>query len=622
MSESRRHTRPGAAAAGEQAGAPMPSVRIVDLVVDQIALRLGDVPPEQGGALLGSPDGDLVTAFIHDADAATSGVIYHNTDWLIHEIERVEQNTAARFKGIVHSHPQGTPVPSGQDRGEYALSLRMNPELPRYLAPIVTHDVSSAPRGHELIFRRARMSFFGMSLREGEPVLQRLHPRVIPLMRMLERAGIAPDAEPALVRYDGALLLATNARIPDLGAASMLFGTDFPTTPPIVMPHDAAAPVSMPWDLGVRTLDRLDRAIRDVREARRSARHGRGKPSSGRAPQPQPGVSEPAPKAEAADAAEPDTLYARSTGLLSRTLSDRRALIVGAGSVGSYLAEALTRSGVGSFTLVDPERVEPENLGRSAYRVDDVGRSKVAALADLILAINPRAAVDVHPVALEALSGEDLSSITAASDLVVAATDDNAAQERLGHFAYWERRPAVFPALYRGAAGGEVVSVFDELPCWSCSTGGVRKATRAGDEPQRATDYGTGRLVSEPGLLVDVQHVASAAAKIALGLLHEPGQDVSTARFVAGMREAGRNFVAFANEPDYWIFPSVLGSSLGQYAFQSIWLETERDPACPVCGDPQGRTDPRSYRAPTASLEAINDMHRVASTQGEKIAHD
>ena len=71
---------------GVRAEAPLAPVRIADFVVDRIAERIGGVPPEQGGALLGLPGADYVTAFVHDADATATGVVYHNTDWLIREI--------------------------------------------------------------------------------------------------------------------------------------------------------------------------------------------------------------------------------------------------------------------------------------------------------------------------------------------------------------------------------------------------------------------------------------------------------------------------------------------------------------------------------------------------------
>src|ERR1700759_4481648 len=91
-------------------------VRVADFVLDAIAARIGAVGPEQGGALVGLPGLDYVPGFIHDADAATTGTRYQNTDWLIAAIGAREAATAARFKGIVHSHPRGMPVPSGQDQ--------------------------------------------------------------------------------------------------------------------------------------------------------------------------------------------------------------------------------------------------------------------------------------------------------------------------------------------------------------------------------------------------------------------------------------------------------------------------------------------------------------------------
>jgi hypothetical protein len=209
----------------------------------------------------------------------------------------------------------------------------------------------------------------------------------------------------------------------------------------------------------------------------------------------------------------------------------------------------------------------------------------------------------------------------ARADVVIAATDDNEAQERLGHFAYWTRRPAVFPGLYRGAAGGEVIVVVDGAPCWACSTGGVRSATAAdGDEagdadgsPHRRTDYGTGRLVAEPGLLVDVHHVASAAAKIALGLLHAQDDPARAARFADEIVKSGQTYAAFANEPDFWIFKHFLRDVPAQYAYQSLWLTTASRPECAVCGDPAGRTDPTAYKSPEADADTIMELFRRGS---------
>lgn len=58
--------------------------------------------------------------------------------------------------------------------------------------------------------------------------------------------------------------------------------------------------------------------------------------------------------------------------------------IVGAGSTGSNLALLLARLGLKDITVYDNDTVEDHNLGHQMYRVKDIGKSKVEALAELI----------------------------------------------------------------------------------------------------------------------------------------------------------------------------------------------------------------------------------------------
>lgn len=73
-----------------------------------------------------------------------------------------------------------------------------------------------------------------------------------------------------------------------------------------------------------------------------------------------------------------------------------RVHIIGCGSVGSTIAESLARNGVTRFTLWDFDKVEKHNIVNQMFTQNDVGRLKVEALRDIILAINPDAENDIE----------------------------------------------------------------------------------------------------------------------------------------------------------------------------------------------------------------------------------
>ena len=72
--------------------------------------------------------------------------------------------------------------------------------------------------------------------------------------------------------------------------------------------------------------------------------------------------------------------------------------VFGIGGVGSYVVEALARSGVGHLTLVDHDRVSITNLNRQLVALHStLGMQKVEVARQRILDINPEARVTVHP---------------------------------------------------------------------------------------------------------------------------------------------------------------------------------------------------------------------------------
>lgn len=78
-------------------------------------------------------------------------------------------------------------------------------------------------------------------------------------------------------------------------------------------------------------------------------------------------------------------------------LARSRVAVFGIGGVGGYVCEALARSGVGAFDLVDDDRVCLTNINRQIIATrKTVGQFKVDVMRDRILEINPDARVEVH----------------------------------------------------------------------------------------------------------------------------------------------------------------------------------------------------------------------------------
>ena len=78
-------------------------------------------------------------------------------------------------------------------------------------------------------------------------------------------------------------------------------------------------------------------------------------------------------------------------------LSDKRVAVFGIGGVGGYVCEALVRSGVGAFDLVDDDKVCLTNLNRQIIATrKTVGKYKVDVMKERMLEINPDVDVRVH----------------------------------------------------------------------------------------------------------------------------------------------------------------------------------------------------------------------------------
>lgn len=78
-------------------------------------------------------------------------------------------------------------------------------------------------------------------------------------------------------------------------------------------------------------------------------------------------------------------------------LASSRVAVFGIGGVGGYVCEALVRSGVGAFDLIDDDKVCLTNLNRQLIATrKTVGKYKAEVMRERILDINPHAEVNIH----------------------------------------------------------------------------------------------------------------------------------------------------------------------------------------------------------------------------------
>lgn len=78
-------------------------------------------------------------------------------------------------------------------------------------------------------------------------------------------------------------------------------------------------------------------------------------------------------------------------------LNKSKVVVFGIGGVGSFVAEALARAGVGNLVLVDGDKVDITNINRQIEAMHStVGKYKIEVMKDRILDINPNAKVDIY----------------------------------------------------------------------------------------------------------------------------------------------------------------------------------------------------------------------------------
>ena len=101
-------------------------------------------------------------------------------------------------------------------------------------------------------------------------------------------------------------------------------------------------------------------------------------------------------------------------------LQNIRVGVAGAGGLGSNCAFNLVRSGFKRFKIIDFDVIEPTNLNRQFYFIDQLGMPKVEALKVNLLRINPDLELEISH---EKINGENAGEVFKDCDVVIEAFD-------------------------------------------------------------------------------------------------------------------------------------------------------------------------------------------------------
>lgn len=196
-------------------------------------------------------------------------------------------------------------------------------------------------------------------------------------------------------------------------------------------------------------------------------------------------------------------MAARHTPGVHAKLKASSVGIAGVGGLGSSVAIALARIGVGRLVLVDFDVVEPSNLNRQQFFVDQIGLPKVDAMCFNLQRINPYVDVRPHQVRLEPTNiGQYFGEV----DVLVEAFD-RADQKAMLAENYGRQFPGKPIVTASGLAG--------HMPANTVQTRRIGRSLVLVGDGVTAAQPGTGLMAPRVGIAA--HHQANAVLRILLG---------------------------------------------------------------------------------------------------------
>jgi sulfur-carrier protein adenylyltransferase/sulfurtransferase len=130
-----------------------------------------------------------------------------------------------------------------------------------------------------------------------------------------------------------------------------------------------------------------------------------------------------------------------------RRLKNGSVLVVGAGGLGCPMLLYLAAAGVGRIGIVDPDRVDDSNLQRQVlYTTSDVGKYKVEAAKERLLALNPHIQIETYSFGLTSANALKIIELY---DLVADGTDNFPTRYLVNDACVLQGKTNVYASIFR-----------------------------------------------------------------------------------------------------------------------------------------------------------------------------
>lgn len=147
------------------------------------------------------------------------------------------------------------------------------------------------------------------------------------------------------------------------------------------------------------------------------------------------------------------SLCKRHTKAVQDRISSGRVAVAGLGGLGSVIATALARAGVGHLHLIDFDRVDLSNLNRQQYRLCDIGKYKTEALLEILEEINPYLDIKIDSIKIDKCNIKYIFE----NDNIVCEAFDDAVSKALfvdGFFTYYKSGVLISSSGMAGLGSG------------------------------------------------------------------------------------------------------------------------------------------------------------------------